>query len=61
MIELDLESPVGNSDSDLVVQGMQAPHAQQVGASSARNAYARRTEQTALNQATFGIDEAATM
>lgn len=61
MNELDLAALMGQADRDLLVQGMQALHAQRVAAWSAQNSYAHRSGQVALNQAAFSIDEAVTM
>jgi hypothetical protein len=61
METLDLAGLVGQEDRDLLVQGMQALHAQRVAAWNAQNAYANRSGQVALNSAAFGIDEAARM
>lgn len=58
---LNLESLIGKVDRDLLVQGMQALHAQRIAAWNSQNAFAFRTGQAALNQAAFGIEEAANM
>lgn len=61
MEELDLTNLIGKADRDLLVQGIQALHAQRVAAWNSQNAFAHRTNQVVLNQAAFGIDEAVQM
>jgi hypothetical protein len=61
MNELDLATLIGQADRELLVQGMQALHAQRVAAWNAQNSYAHKAGQVALNQAAFGIDETAAM
>lgn len=58
---MNLEELVGKADRDLLVQALQALHAQRVSAWNAQNAYANRTGQAPLNADVFGIDEAAAM
>ena len=61
MTELDLNTWLGQADRDLLVQGVQALHAQRVAAWNSQNAHANLTGQVALNPGAFGIDEAASM
>jgi hypothetical protein len=61
MEQLDLEALIGKADRDLLVQGMQALHSQRLAAWHAQNAFANRVGQPAIDQASFGLDEAAQM
>lgn len=61
MPELDLTAWLGQADRDLLVQAVQALHAQRVAAWHSQNAHANLVGQVALNPGAFGIDEAAAM